>query len=198
VWFLTPTAPARWRSVSLRPALAPPALAPALDQRGIANSGPSPYAVDGEEQWVNVFAMGVLTPDEMAFFTRYSTAVGQQIERAHAAFLAAGGGPLGVTGLAEVAVGGQAEPWARMLAPVPRQDGSLRLASGARLRILDGAPLGVRHVVVAVRDLDAAESALESRGMAADRTTTAVAIDTAPLEGLDLRLTATPPSPAAS
>jgi hypothetical protein len=83
VWFLTPTAPARWRSVSLRPALAPPAVA------------------------------------------------------------------------------------------------------------------GRRRGAMSVRDLDAAESALESRGMAADRTTTAVAIDAAPLEGLDLRLTATPPSPAA-
>ena len=188
VFFLRPTSPARWRALSLRPAVAPKELARELTTRGLSNDGPEEYRQGDDLLWTNVFVTDVLPADEVVFFTQYAPALDEQVGAAHEGFLSGGGGPLGVTGLAEVGIGGGAGPWNALLdKPVTAADVYL-LADGAQVRLLPDGPEGLRYIALRVADLDAAVAALAVSGLSSSRDGRYVLIDSDQLDGLDLRL----------
>jgi hypothetical protein len=191
VFFLRPTSPARWRALSLRPVTAPQELAGELTRRGLSNDGPQEYRQGADLLWTNVFVTGVLPADEVVFFTQYAPALDEQVRAAHEGFLSGGGGALGVTGLAEVGIGG-AGPWNALLdKPVTAADADVYLlADGAEVRLLPDGPAGLRYIALRVADLDAAVMALVDSGLSSSRDGRYVRIDCDQLDGLDLRLCA--------
>ena len=190
VFFLRPTSPARWRALSLRPAAAPQELARELTTRGLSNDGAQEYRQGDDLLWTNVFVTDVLPADEVVFFTQYSAALDEQVRAAHEGFLSGGGGALGVTGLAEVGIGGGAGPWNALLdKPVTAADADVYLlADGAQVRLLADGPAGLRYIALRVADLDAAVVALADSGLSSSRDGRYLRIDSEQLDGLDLRL----------
>jgi hypothetical protein len=163
-------------------------LARELTTRGLSNDGPQGYRPAADLLWTNVFVTDVLPADEVVFFTQYAPALDEQVRAAHEGFLSGGGGALGVTGLAEVGIGGGAGPWNALLdEPVTDPDVYL-LADGAEVRLLPDGPAGLRHIALRVADLDAAVAALAVSGLSSSRDGRYVLIDSYRLDGLDLRL----------
>jgi len=173
---------------------------PAMNRRGIPHAEPVPfkYAAGGQEHviWINVFFAGLPPENVFVFACDYVARAKVVAERmAAAAELARrDGGPLGVVAVEEIVLGvasvaAAAAPWTRLI-PGPQSPNELVFSfpAGPRLRVVEAAAPGVRHVVIRVKSLARAEQFLAGKGMLGDKAAGWPRIAPAAVGGLDIRL----------
>ena len=189
------------RAVALDPAAALADVVDMVRTRGFDATTPMPSGVidvpDNEPftpwrgGWTNVLVLDAST-DPVPFLCEYDHDRQARRNAERARLDAAGGGPLGVTGLDAVVVHADdadhaAASWRRLLEPVTEPSpGRLQLGAGPALELRAGA---TPALVFRVKSLAAAARALTERGIAHDRNGEhELQLDGRDVLGLDLQL----------
>jgi catechol 2,3-dioxygenase-like lactoylglutathione lyase family enzyme len=192
--FLVPTDRSRFSTVAFAPTPTEGAIIE-LDRRGISHGAPRVFAA-----WTNTLLPGLLDDPDMAFLCEYTTEAWFEEMKADLVrtFHQHGGGPAGVTGLAEVIVttadldAGSAR-WARLLG-TPTHDLTWTFEESPAFVLEPGADDRVAWLVFSVRDLEAARAAMDAEGIPSKQFADAMVLDPAALDGLHIRLRAGDPS----
>jgi hypothetical protein len=151
-----------------------------LDRREIGHDSPTMFGPADHPLFTNVVFSSVMDPPTMVFASEYHQPRMTDIESRRSELGAAGGGRLGLYGLAEVVVGAiqpeaAAAGWQRLLDPLqPVAPGLWRIGEGPSLRLVEARADVVETLVLEVHSPSVARSALAAAGAGA-------------LCGLDLR-----------
>lgn len=179
-----------------------------LDRRHIPYGAPRPFAnrdPQGIAQtlWTNVTLERFSDSDTPIdarihiFLSEYSPAyvdVDQRRRRLHDALVSSRGGALGVESVVEVRIGSTdlregVEQWEELIAPYGgAADGVLPIGSGPAVRLVHAAKNEIQGFVVAVNSLREAEIFLRDRMLLGTVSDHEITIDSAKIEGLDIRL----------
>ncbi len=130
----------------------------------------------------------------MVFMCEYAYDVDEALSAWRAAFEEAGGGPLGLVGVAEVVLGATnperaRQRWQNLLAPLlPEERGYWQPASGPGIRIVPHDESTLLALVWRTRSLACAEAWLREQRMLGSVTPAQVTIDPVAVHGLDFRL----------
>ncbi len=130
----------------------------------------------------------------MVYMCEYAYETDEALSAGRAAFLAAGGGPLELVGLAEVIMGATnperaRQRWQNLLAPLlPVDRGYWQPASGPGIRIVPHDENTLLALVLRTRSLARAETWLREQRMLGGVAAGQVAIDPVVMHGLDIRL----------
>jgi hypothetical protein len=131
----------------------------------------------------------------MVYICEYGYEMEEGLSARRAALEEAGGGPLGLVGLAEVVLGATnperaRQRWQNLLAPLlPVERGFWQPADGPGIRIVPHDEDTMLALVLRTRDLACAEAWLREHRMLGGVTANQVSIDPVTVQGLDVRLT---------
>ena len=182
-----------------------------LDRRGITYAAPRPFVSTGPGGvsmtfFTNVTLRQFSDSDRPAdatihiFLSEYNPAyvdAEQRRARLRTQLAAAGGGPLGVTGVQEVVVGttdvGAADSlWGMLLRPTPAAaPGVWKVGDGPAIRLVAARENGLQGLVVRVASLRQARVFLQERGLLGSASEAALTIAPSKVHGLSIRLVET-------
>jgi len=134
------------------------------------------------------------TERHIVYLCEYGYEVEKGLSARRAVLEEAGGGPLGLVGLAEVVLGATnperaRQRWQNLLAPLlPVERGLWQLHDGPGIRIVPHDEDTMLSLVLRTRDLARAEAWLRERRMLGGMTANQISVDPVTVQGLDIRL----------
>lgn len=146
---------ARWRGLAFTGAPLADAL-PELDRRGIRHSPAQRFT-----NFSVAFVQELLPAGDILLLVEFHLDTTARNAAAREALARSGGGRLGVIGLPQVSLSADRNLWTRFLAPAPLER---PIAESPAIYLTEGSG-GVAGVVMAVRSLNAARSALRDLGL---------------------------------
>lgn len=186
---ITASTPARVQGIAFEPEHIDDAWLAACDRQGLLFLDPMPVEGTGrggdvELLWTNVIFTDFIASDSMVFVCEYHVPEGLAPEERRRRLDAAGGGVLGVTGLAEVVVGtadldAAAARWRRLAGEQGGGPFTWPPGMTPAVRLVEAPAERVERLVLAVASPDQAAKAWAG-------------LDTSPLNGLDIDFVAEP------
>ena len=168
-----------------------------FQQRGADPSDPQDQMRDMSGQqvkvWTNVTLNGLCTDNYIVYLCEYTP----EMQEALASRAQANTGPLGEIGLVgvkEIAITSTQpeqtqELWKTVFAPAPMSaDGKLSFDSGPAILISDGSMDIIEGLVLEVDSLQVAQDFLAQNGLLGEASEDQISIDSAKVQGLDIRL----------
>lgn len=172
-----------------------------LARRNIAHSGIKVYKfeIPGKQvlvEWSSINLSDFLPTNANIFFCDYKDrqGVAQGRKAAGGELAKRSGGPLGIVGAAEIAIGVRdleeaRSKWSTLFEPSPRiSDDAFVFESGPRIRLVRAESPGIQGIVLSVRSLDEAEKFLKERDLLARDDAGHIAISPAAIDGLSIQL----------
>lgn len=172
-----------------------------LIQQGVDHATPKPFPADGPAAWENTALPGLIPGTANVFVCDYKdrsmVLEGRRI--AEAELTERGGGPLGVVGVRELAIGSadlarSLERWSRLV-PNARQVGDEVLVdfdSGPRIRIQKADSDRFAAVVLMVRSIEGARAFLEAEALSGSDQGDSLSINPRAVGGLRIRIAQAP------
>jgi len=168
-----------------------------FQQRGADPSDPQDQMWDMNGQqvkvWTNVTLNGLCTDNYIVYLCEYTP----EMQEALASRAQANTGPLGgigLVGVKEIAITSTQpeqtqELWKTVFAPAPMSaDGELSFDSGPAILISDGSMDIIEGLVLEVDSLQVAQDFLAQNGLLGEASEDQISIDSAKVQGLDIRL----------